>query len=192
MPKFYEAPYYSEEQLFKIDEKDLKFPFSSKYLSYDSVKRQYIPTEALLIEHGIDLNSFLLSTGEDTPDRRNEELEFISDQIYTYIDKNSGSNVETLKFIIAKGIRRGMSPFRFRLRFEEIMWKQARFYINNDDLTKSSGVDMEQKQWVTKDVLNNEDRNIDPKVKVMLMDLGLTWVGSYDEQFCRYVLNENW
>lgn len=192
MPKFYDVPFYNEEQIIQIEEKDLQFPFSSKHLKYDSVKRQYIPTEELLIEHGIDLGGFLSSIGENTPDRRNEELEYISDQIYTYIDKNSGSNVETLKFIIAKGIRRGMSPFRFRLRFEEIMWKQARFYINNDDLTKSSGVDMEKKQWVTKDILNNEDRNIDPRVKVMLMDLGLTWVGSYDEQFGRYILNKNW
>ena len=76
--------------------------------------------------------------------------------------------------------------------FEEILWKQARFYVDNDDLTKSSGVDMEQKQWLNKGVLNFEDRHIDPKVKIMLLDLGLCWVGSYDKQFAGLVGQQNW
>ncbi len=85
-----------------------------------------------------------------------------------------------------------MSPFRFRTTFEEILWKQAKYYINNDDLSKSSGVDVEQKQWLNKGVLVNENRNIDPRVKVMLMDLGLSWVGSYDKQFCGLVQKQDW
>lgn len=192
MPKFYKAPFYSEEQIEEMYEKDMVFPFSSKYMEYDSVKRQYIPTEALLLKHGINLNEFLASTGEDTPVNVQRELEYISDQIYNYINKNSGSSSETLKWIIAKGVRRGMSPFRFRVLFEEILWKQARYYVDNDDPTKSTGIDMEQKQWLNKGVLINEDRNIDPKTKAMLMDLGLAWAGSYDNQFCGFVAKENW
>ena len=122
----------------------------------------------------------------------NEELEYISDQVYTYIFKNSGSNIDTLKCIVAKGIRRGMSSFRFRLLFEEILWKQARFYVNNDDPTKTTGIDMEQKQWLNKGVLNNEDRQIDQQVKVKLMQLGLSWVGSYDKMFFGLVAQKNW
>ena len=192
MPKIYQAPIYTEEQILEMEEKDMKFPFSSKYMVYDSVKRQYIPTEALLIKHGIDIHAFLSSTGNDKPTQVQNELEYISDQIYTYINKNSGSNIETLKCIVAKGIRRGISPYRFRVMFEEILWKQARFYIDNDDLTKSTGVDMEQKQWLNKGVLNLEDRHIDPKIKIMLMDLGLCWVGSYDGLFGGLVGSQDW
>lgn len=192
MPKFYKAPFYTDEQIVDMEEKDMHFPFSSKYMRYDSVKRQYIPTQALLLKHGVNLNDFLKSTDEDTPANVENELEFISDQIYTYIEKNSGSTMNTLKCIVAKGIKRGISPFRFRLAFEEILWKQAKFYVSNDDLTKSSGVDIEQKQWLNKGVLQNEDRNIDPKVKIMLMDLGLTWRGSYDKQFAFLVGREDW
>ena len=76
--------------------------------------------------------------------------------------------------------------------FEEILWKQARFYTNNDDLTKAIGVDMEQKQWLNKCVLYNEDRHIDPKVKSRLISLGLAWTGSYDRQFAHLVRLENW
>ena len=192
MPKIFEASFYTVEQLKALNEEDLIFPFSTEYMRYDGLKQQYIPTEELLNKHGIDLKSFLASTGRNTPTDINEELEYISDQIYTCIFKNSGSNIDTLKCMVAKGIRRGISPYRFRLIFEEILWKQARFYVNNDDPTKTTGIDMEQKQWLNKGVLINEDRQIDPQVKVMLMQLGLSWVGSYDKMFFGLVSQKNW
>ena len=192
MPKIFKAPTYTEEEIGAKDEKEMTFPFSSKYMVYDGMKRQYIPTEALLLKHGIDIHEFLRSTGRDTPINLLNELEYISDQIYSFISKNSGSNVETLKWIVAKGFRRGISPFRFRVMFEEVLWKQARFYVDNDDLTKATGVDMEQKQWINKGVLNYEDRHIDPKLKMMLMDLGLCWVGSYDNQLVGLVNKQDW
>ena len=113
MPKIYKAPFYTEEQIEELDENEMSFPFSSKYMRYDSLKRQYIPT-------------------------------------------------------------------------------QARFYVNNDDPTKSTGLDMEQKQWLNKGVLFIEDRQVDTKVKALLLDLGLMWTGSYDNQFAPYVLKEDW
>lgn len=192
MPKLFNAPFYTESQIEELEEKDMKFPFSDKYMRYDSVKRQYIPTEALLLKHGVNLADFITSTGEDAQANINEELEYISDQVYSCSFRNSGSNIETLKWIVAKGVRRGISPFRFRLLFEEVLWKQAKFYVNNDDPTKTTGLDIEQKQWLNKGVLINEDRNIDPKVKVTLINLGLCWVGSYDNQFGGLVAQNNW
>lgn len=192
MPKIFKAPFYTETQIEEMEEKDMHFPFSSKYMHYDSIKRQYIPTEELLIKHGINLDEFLQAMCNDTPTNIQNELEYISDQVYSFIYKSSGSFMDTLKCIVAKGIKYGMTPYRFRVAFEEILWKQARFYVNNDDISKSSGVDIEQKQWLNKGVLANENRNIDPQVKVMLMDLGLTWVGSYDKQFCGLVKNQDW
>lgn len=192
MPKIFKAQVYTQSEIEELEECDMEFPFSSRYMVYDGVKRQYIPTEELLIKHGVDLADFLQSTNNYSPAKINEELEYISDQIYTFIGKISGSSIETLKCIIAKGIRRGITPFRFRVMFEEILWKQARFYVNNDDLTKSTGVDLDQKQWISKGVLNFEDRQIDPQVKVMLMDLGLCWIGSFDEQFAGLVNKQDW
>jgi len=193
MPKFYKAPIYTEEQIEELEEKDMHFPFSSKYMTYDGAKRQYIPTEALLLKHGVDLHGFIVSTkGSATPTDIQNELEYISDQIYSFINKSSGSRMDTLKCIVAKGIKLGMSPYRFRVSFEEILWKQASYYVDNDDLTKSTGVDMEQKQWLNKGVLNIEDRHINPKVKTLLMDLGLTWIGNYDRQFYGMVQRQDW
>jgi len=192
MPKLFKAPFYTEEQIEELNENEMVFPFSNKFMRYDSIKRQYIPTEALLLKHGIRLGDFLVSAGEDSQANINDELEYISDQIYTHINKNSGSSIETLKWMIAKGVKRGMSPYRFRLLFEEILWKQARFYTDNDDPTKSTGIDMEQKQWLNKGVLVNEDRHIDPKVKILLRDLGLCWAGSYDNQFGGFAAREDW
>ena len=188
MPKLYKAPEYTEDEIEAMQEDEMSFPYTDKYMRYDSVKRQYIPTEELLVKHGVDFNKYLLND----PVKVAEELEYISDQIYTYIAKRSGSNSNVLKWIIAKGVRRGMTPFRFRTAFEEAMWKQAIFYLNNGDPTKNTGLDLEQKQWLNKDVLENEDRQIDPRVKVLLMNLGLTWLGSYDDWFGGFALSEDW
>lgn len=192
MPKLYEAPFYTEDEVQEMEEKDMSFPYSSKYMRYDSLKRQYVPTEALLLKHNISLADFIESTGRDAQADMEEELEYISDQVYACIDRNSGSNSETLRWLVAKSYRRGMTQFRVRLLFEEILWKQAKFYVENDDLTKSSGVDMEQKQWLNKGVYLLEDRYIDSKVKTKLTNLGLCWRGSYDEQFCGLICQNNW
>lgn len=101
MPKLYQAPIYTEEQIEELEEKEMHFPYSSKYLVYNSLKRQYIPTEALLLKHGINISEFLSSTGDNSPTAIANELEYISDQIYTYIDKVSGSDINILKYIIA-------------------------------------------------------------------------------------------
>lgn len=192
MPKLFQAPIYQEQELEELEENELQFPYSTEYMTYNSLKRQYIPTEALLLKHGINLSEFLDLTGENTPERIQEELEFISDQIYSYILKRSGSSAETIKWIVAKGVKLGLSPYRFRCLFEEVLYKQARYYVSNDDPTKSTGLDMEQKQWLNKGVLYNEDRNIDPKVKPILLSLGLTWVGSYDKQFQSFTMRNDW
>jgi len=192
MPKLFQAPRYTEEQLAELEENELSFPYSSKYMTYNSLKRQYIPTEELLLKHGINLEEFLETTGDNTPENIQEQLEYISDQIYSYAEKKSGSSAETIKWIIAKGVKIGISPYRFRCMFEEILFKQARFYVNNDDPTKAIGIDMEQKQWLNKGVLHNEDRHIDPKIKASMMSLGLLWVGSYDKQFAHLVKLNNW
>lgn len=188
MLKLYQAPFYTVEELERLEEQEIHFPYSCKYMKYDSLKRQYIPTETLLLKNNIDIEESLQWKGGSIE----QELEHISDQIYTYINKRSGSNMETLKYKIARGIRRGMSPFRFRHAFQEILTKQARFYADNDDITMHSGIDIVGKQWINKGVLINEDRNISPVVKTMLFDLGLSWQGSYDRDY-RYCLGqEDW
>lgn len=187
MPKIFEPKLYTEEELELLEEKELHFPFSTKYMKYDPIKRQYIPTEELLLKYGIKMSRYVSS-----PNEVNNELEYISDQVYTYINKNSGSNIETLKCIVAKGIRKGMSAYRFRLAFQEILKNQAIFYLNNGDPSKLTGVDFEQKNGLSKDMLLHEDRQIAPNVKIALMDLGLTWAGSYDNWIGHLVISEDW
>ena len=188
MPKLYQAPFYTVEELERLEEQEIHFPYSDRYMEYDSLKKQYIPTEALLLKNNIDIEESLQWKGGSIE----QELEHISDQIYTYINKRSGSNIETLKYKIARGLRRGMSPFRFRHAFQEILTKQARFYADNDDITMHSGIDIVGKQWINKGVLINEDRNISPVVKTMLFDLGLSWQGSYDREYKYCLGQEDW
>jgi hypothetical protein len=185
MPKTFDAIHYSDEHLELLEEAEMSFPYSDKRLVYDGNKHQYIPTKAFLIDNGVEVD-------EMQPNELKEMLEHVSSQIYDYADKKSGSNIETIKFIIAKGIRRGISPFRFRKNIEDIMLKQARFFVRNGDISMQSGIDMFDKRSISKDEMLREDRHIAPQVKNLLMDLGLTWTGSYDSMFMRYKTEKNW
>lgn len=187
MPRIYSAPYYAESEIESLDDNQIQYPYNDTYMRYDGIKRQYIPTEELLNKYGIRIE--ILTGIRGSIDK---ELEYISDQVYACMDKNSGSNIETLKFIVAKGYRRGLSPYRFRLEFQDILRKQAEYYVLNGDPTKLSGLDLEHSQGMNKGMLINEDRNIDPNVKIRLMDLGLMWPGSYDEQFFGVSSRNDW
>lgn len=181
MPKIFKAPKFTVEQIELMPDNDPRLcsPYNDEDMEYDGLKRQYIPTSTLFQKHGINFDL----ENVDNPSLRNSELEHISDQIYTYIEKNSGSDVETLKCIIAHHYKLHMSPFRFRETLKEVFVKQAKFYQANGDYSNVASVDVSTKQWVDKSIMN-DDRHIDPKVKVLLMGLGLSWNGSYDNQFC--------
>lgn len=187
MPKLFSAKYYNEDEIENLEDNEIEFPYSDEYMKYDSLKRQYIPTEQLLLNSGINTKILV-----NSPIGLKKELENISDQIYSYINKSSGSSLDTLKFMIAKGIKRGMSSFRFRFQFQEILRKQAEFYILNGDPSKITGIDLEKNTALNKGNLINEDRQIDPEVKILLLDLGLLWNGSYDKQFRSYMGQNDW
>lgn len=188
MPKEYKAPFYTEDEIESLQEVDMHYPYSCKYMRYDGKKRQYIPTEALLLKYDIDLEATLQYKGGNIE----QELEHISDQVYSYISKHSGSSLETLKYKIARGLRKGMTPYRFRNIFLEIFVKQAKFYLENDDITMHSGVDIVEKKWIQKGVLLGEDRQIHPIVQMLLYDLGLCWQGAYDATFESQTMQQDW
>ena len=189
MPKIFKAPYFTQDEIELMPNNDgrLRRPYTDDYLKYDAIKRQYVPTDKLMTENRIDFES----VNHGDPNGRNDDLEHISDQIYAFIDKKSGSNIETLKWLVAHHYRLGITPFRFREMLKEIFIKQGRFYATNGDLSDTVTVDVANKQWVDRAIMT-EDRHIDPRVKTMLMDLGLTWVGSYDDQFRGALAREDW
>ena len=189
MAKF-KAPFYTQSQIDAMDEKDIEFPFSDKWMKYDEDKQQYLPTFELLKKYGINLE--LDPTLQNKPQAINNELEKISDQIYDYIYRKSGSNTVTLKWIVAKSIRRGMTRLQFRNELKDIMRKQANYYVNNDDLTEYSNTDIYDKRSIDSGVMLSENRHISYKVKASLESLGLAWCGSYDNMFFRFLAEKNW
>ncbi len=78
MPKLYQAPFYTVEELERLEEQEIHFPYRDRYMEYDSLKRQYIATEALLLKNNIDIEESLQWKGGSIE----QELEHISDQIY--------------------------------------------------------------------------------------------------------------
>jgi len=171
--KFYQAPVYSNAMIELLDERNMGFPFTCDYMRYDGAKQQYIPTYELIMQKGIRLM-------EVEPTDRNNALERISDQIYKEIARNNGTTLRGLKCMIAKGISPvNMSPFRFRLAFMDILWRQADFYVINNDPERYVGAGMEHS-------------NIYKSVQTDLDSLGLRFAGSYDNSLLMHLRREDW
>jgi len=189
MPKVFIAPFFTAKEIEEMPHNDprLRKPFSCEDMFYDGIKRQYIPTPRLYTANGINFES--LNPGE--PNERNQDCEHVSDQIYAFSDKQSGSDIETLKCLVAHHYRTGITPFRFREMVKDIFVRQGRFYANNGDYCDAMTVDIANKQWVDK-VIMNEDRHIDPKVKQILQNLGLCWVGTYDRRMVSAIMSNEW
>jgi hypothetical protein len=186
MPQILNAPTYTARQIADMPANDprLRSPFNDEDLTYDTIRRQYIPTDALMMKNSINFEKM----NDGAPNDRNDDLIKVSDQIYTYADKNSGSGLEDLKALVAHHFKSGIAPFRFREILKLIFVKQARFYADNGDYSDVMTVDVANKQWVDK-VIMNEDRHIHPQVKLMLRDIGLNWVGDYRQSNVRMMLD---
>ena len=63
--RFYEAPFYTEEQLMELDEKQIKFPFSDKDAVYIGKDHQYELTSAYFQERGVNLEKLIDSNEPD-------------------------------------------------------------------------------------------------------------------------------
>ena len=186
MPKIYKAPFYTEGQIETLSEAQMHFPFSDKNMEYDGLSRQYLPTEALLIEKG--MGQYL----PDDPTEKDNIRRHISDQIYTYMSKHNLSNIESLKYLVARAYKFGMSPFRYRLLFQDILWKQAQYFFLNGDLESTPGVDLGTASVIQKSAMRLQDRNIFPKCITYLRDLGLSYSGAYDTWLRFNILQKDW
>ena len=177
MPKFFVAPFYEQSALEAMDDTDMHFPYSDKWLKYDGVRQQYIPTRELVIENGINIKKFGVH-----PDEVNTKLREVSDILYAFFLKANGSNGQVIKFIVAKSWRMGIPPFRVRKIMEKIFVDQCRYFALNGNLEMYNGVDITNGQIISRTQLRKEDREVFNKLIYELDNLGLYYKGAYERE----------
>lgn len=183
MPQFWKPPFYTQEQIAMTEERDMHFPYSDKWLTYDPVYQGYIPTRELLIEHGIKLSKF-----GSTPDQINTNLREMGRILYNFMNKANGSNMQVIKYIVARSWRDGISPYRVRKLMEEIFIDQCRYWAVNGNIEMYNGVDITNGQVLPRAQLRKEDRDVFAKIIGELDNLGLFYKGAYERESIAFSL----
>jgi len=177
MPKFFTPRFLEQEDIEAMNEREMPFPYSDKWLVYDGIRQQYIPTRELVIENGINIKKFGI-----TPTDINNKLREVSDILYAFFLKANGSNGQVIKYIVAKSWRVGIPPYRVRKLMEKIFVDQCRYFALNGNLEMYNGVDITNGQIISRTQLRKEDREVFNKLIYELDNLGLYYKGAYERE----------
>lgn len=177
--KFYQAPTYSQFDLMQLDEKDIHFPYSDEEATYDGVKHQYKLTRKYFEKRGHNLEVEVEGT---SPTRVDEFLDYLQIKVYNRIYLHSKSPRPMLNYIIARRGIRDYSMFEYRQTFLEAMYLEGCYLLENGDISKVSGVDLDTMQNMSIDVIRRQDRDFDKEAGGLLIQLGLNYYGRYKIQ----------
>lgn len=174
--QFYQAPYYTEEELAETDERNLHFPFSDKDATYIGKDHQYELTSKYFQERGCNLEVELTGTN---PDRVKHFLTALRLKFYTKIYNTNKSSRRQLNYMIAKRGIYGYSPYEYRQAFLEAMFIEGEYLLKNGDISAMAGVDFDTMQNMSEDVMRNQERDFHRDAVALLKALGLRYYGKY-------------
>ena len=173
---FYQAPFYTEHDLEVLDEKDIHFPFSDDEATYDGKKHQYKLTRKYFEKRGHNLDVEI--EGND-PTKVQRFLDYVSMKVYNRVYLHSKSPRELLNYIVANRGVYGFSKYEYRETFLEAMYLEGCYLLDNGDISKIAGVDLDTMQNMSIDVLRRQDRDFDKESAGLLVKLGLSYFGRY-------------
>lgn len=174
--EFYQAPFYTKEELELLDEKEVHFPFSDNDAVYVGKDHQYELTSKYFQERGRNLEIEI--TGNQ-PDKVNQFLSALRRKFYTKIYNTNKSSRQQLNYMIAKKGIRGYTPYEYRQAFLEAMFIEGEYLLDNGDISSVTGVDLDTMQNMSADVIRNQERDFHKDAVEMLKTLGLRYFGRY-------------
>lgn len=174
--KAYKAPFYTQEELEQLEEKDIHFPFSDKDATYIGLSHQYELTSQYFQERGINLE---VEVEGNLPNKVALFLTDLRRKVYSYIYTHSKSNKTQLNYMIAKRGLKTYSPYEYRQTFLEAMFYEGCYLLTNGDLDELSGVDLDTMQNMSIDVMRNQERDMSKNAINLLKTLGLNYYGRY-------------
>lgn len=174
--KVFTAPYYTEEQLEQLDEKEVKFPFSDKDATYIGLDHQYELTSKYFQERGRNLE---VEIGGNQPDKVKLFLTTLRRKFYSRIYNTNKSTRRQINYMIAKRGIHGYTPYEYRQAFLEAMFIEGEYLLDNGDIASIAGVDFDTMQNMSVDVMRNQERDFHKDAVEMLKTLGLRFYGRY-------------
>lgn len=174
----YVAPRYTREEVETLAPDKLTFPYSTDFdAKYDGLRHQYILTKAFFTERGIDLDKE--PQFRNSPDKINRFLVAVSTKVYNWVYRHSKSSRRQINYMIAKRGLRTFPIFEYRQAFLEAMFLEGEYLLENGDISKVTGVDLDTMQNMSADVMRNQDRDMSKDAIGILNELGLCYYGRY-------------
>lgn len=173
---FYQAPFYTREQLALLDEKEIHFPFSDDDATYVGIDHQYELTSKYFQERGRNLE---IEISGNKPDKVKEFLSTLRRKVYTRIYNTNKSSRQQINYMIAKRGITGYTPYEYRQAFLEAMFIEGEYLLDNGDISSVSGVDLDTMQNMSADVVRHQERDFHKDTIDMLKTLGLRYFGRY-------------
>jgi hypothetical protein len=172
----YKAPFYTQEQLELLDEKEIHFPFSDNDATYIGLDHQYELTSKYFQERGRNLEIEISGTN---PDKVKHFLSALRRKFYSRIYNTNKSTRQQINYMIAKRGIHGYTPFEYRQAFLEAMFIEGEYLLDNGDISSIAGVDFDTMQNMSADVMRNQERDFHKDAVEMLKTLGLRYFGKY-------------
>lgn len=173
----FKAPYYTEEQLEELSEKEITFPFSDKDATYVGLDHQYELTSKYFQERGRNLE---VEVQGNQPDKVKLFLTTLRRKFYSKIYNTNKSTRQQLNYMIAKRGIHGYTPYQYRQAFLEAMFIEGEYLLDNGDISSIAGVDFDTMQNMSADVMRNQERDFHKDALDMLKTLGLRFYGKYN------------
>lgn len=174
--KFFEAPFYTKEQLNELDESQVVFPFSDDDATYVGIDHQYELTSKYFQERGRNLEIEIDGT---SPDKVKHWLTALRRKFYNRIYNTNKSTRQQLNYMIAKRGINGYTPYEYRQAFLEAMFVEGEYLLDNGDISSIAGVDFDTMQNMSEDVMRNQERDFHKDAISILKTLGLRYYGKY-------------
>lgn len=173
----FQATFYTDGQLESLEIKDLVFPYSDSYMTYDGKKHQYVLQEKAISE--VD-NSWKKYLTDKTANGLNTFLKLVSLKFYNYAYTHSKSNNMKINYLIAKrGLKSYPNMYEYRNAIKDAMVDLAFYLLHNGDLAQVSGVDLESMTSMSIETMRYEERDYPQRYKQTMVDLGLAYYGRY-------------
>ena len=171
------APKYTFEEVMNLAPDGLTYPYSTDFdAEYNGLTHQYVLKEAYFTERGVNIKEKL---GTNKPDDVNRFLRNLSTKVYNYVYRHSKSTRRQINYMIAKRGLRTYPIFEYRQAFLEAMFLEGEYLLENGDISKVTGVDLDTMQNMSADVIRTQDRDMDKDAIGVFLQLGLSYYGKY-------------
>ena len=173
----FQAPFYTQTQLQQLEIDEITFPYSDDYMRYVGIDHQYELSEQAL--NMVDTNWKTKLTDKSANGVKNF-LIAVRKKFYTYAYTHSKSSNPQINYLIAKkGIKTYPNMYEYRHSLKEAMIDLAFYLLENGDLSRISGVDVESMTSLSIDTIRYEERDYPQRFRQTMLDLGLSYYGRY-------------